>query len=304
MERKYTFGRLVDGLLRRSFGFWEALGLHITRNYFESPIPDTRSLKPEFWSNRSRLAGIDLREKMQIELLELFARNYEEEYEQFPLEATAVPHQYYVNNGTFESVDGEVLYCMIRHFKPKRVYEVGGGYSTLLSAQALLKNAEAGGPAGKLVAFEPSPSRVLRNGIPGLTWLVLRKVEEVPLEEFRRLEENDILFLDSSHVLRIGGDVQYEFLEILPALSPGVIVHVHDVFLPAHYPRSWILRDRRFLTEQYLLQAFLAFNNAFEVLWASSFMHLNHPDKLERAFASYQRETRWPGSFWMKRALA
>jgi predicted O-methyltransferase YrrM len=303
MQRKYSFGRLLDGVLRRSFGFWEGLGLHITRNQFESPIPDTRSLKPELWSKRSSLAGIDLREEKEIELLEIFGRTYKEEYDRFPLEGTPVPHQYYVNNGTFESVDGEILYCMIRRFKPKKVYEVGGGYSTLLSAQALLKNAEAGGPSGELVTFEPSPTKVLRNGFRGLSQLVISKVEDIPLEEFRRLEENDILFLDSSHVLRIGGDVQYEFLEILPALHPGVIVHVHDIFLPAHYPRSLILRDRRFLNEQYLLQAFLAFNNAFEVLWAASFMHLNHPDKLESAFSSYQRDTRWPGSFWMKRAL-
>jgi hypothetical protein len=102
-------------------------------------------------------------------------------------------------------------------------------------------------------------------------------------------------------VLRTGGDVQYEFLEILPNLRPGVIVHVHDIFLPAEYPKRIIMKQCRFFSEQYLLQAFLAFNSNFEVLWASSFMHLNHPDLLEKAFSSYTRESRWPGSFWIRR---
>jgi hypothetical protein len=110
--------------------------------------------------------------------------------------------------------------------------------------------------------------------------------------------------LDSSHVVRIGGDVQHEFLEILPKLNPGVVVHIHDIFLPAEYPRKLIAKQHRFFSEQYLLQAFLAFNREFEVLWASSFMHLTHPDLLEQAFNSYKgrRELRWPGSFWMRRA--
>jgi hypothetical protein len=115
------------------------------------------------------------------------------------------------------------------------------------------------------------------------------------------LEENDILFIDSSHVLKIGSDVQYEYLEILPRLNKGVIVHIHDIFLPAEYRKEWVLKDHIFWTEQYLLQAFLAFNDNFEILWAGSYMHLKHPDKLEVAFNSYRRNERWPGSFWIKK---
>ena len=114
-------------------------------------------------------------------------------------------------------------------------------------------------------------------------------------------ENHDILFIDSSHVLRIGGDVQYEYLEILPRLARGVIVHSHDIFLPAEYPRHWVLEEHKFWTEQYLLQAFLAFNDSFEVLWAGSYMHLKHPEKLEEAFSSYKRERTLPGSFWMRK---
>jgi hypothetical protein len=242
-----------------------------------------------------------MREREQIKLLEKFVHTYKTDYKDFPRSQNGCSHQYYVDNGFFEAVDGEVLYCMIRHFKPERVYEVGSGYSTMLAAQGLLDNQKDGGPQGQLVAFEPSPTVNLRKGFPGLSRLVASKVEDIPQTVFQKLGENDILFLDSSHVVRIGGDVQYEFLEILPNLKPGVVVHVHDIFLPAEYPKKMILGQRRFFSEQYLLQAFLTFNNQFEVLWASSFMHLNHPDLLEKAFNSYKRESRWPGSFWIRR---
>jgi len=111
---------------------------------------------------------------------------------------------------------------------------------------------------------------------------------------------NDILFIDSSHVLKIGSDVQYEYLEILPRLAPGVLVHLHDIFLPMEYPKNWILTDHYFWNEQYLLQAFLIHNVAMKVLWAGSYMHLQYPAILEQTFSSYNRGKRWPGSFWMQ----
>ena len=125
----------------------------------------------------------------------------------------------------------------------------------------------------------------------------------MPLERFCALEANDIVFIDSSHVVKIGSDVVYEFLELLPRLKAGVMVHFHDIFLPAEYPKSWVLEDRRFWNEQYLLQAFLAFNSAFEVMMAGSFLHLSHSEKLKAAFASYDPANVWPGSFWMRRKL-
>ena len=225
------------------------------------------------------------------------------EYEAFPQNKRDVeaPFDYYVNNGGFESVDGEILYCVIRSFKPKRILEVGSGNSTYLSAQAILKNKEKNGHECELIAVEPYPNNVLKAGFPGLSELIPAKIQDIPLAELSKLEENDILFIDSSHVLKIGSDVQYEYLEILPRLNKGVIVHIHDIFLPAEYKKDWVLKDYRFWTEQYLLQAFLAFNDSFEIFWAGSYMHLNHPDKLEAAFSSYNRSERCPGSFWMKK---
>jgi hypothetical protein len=115
------------------------------------------------------------------------------------------------------------------------------------------------------------------------------------------LRANDILFIDSSHVLKIGSDVHYLFLHILPRLNPGVIVHIHDIFLPAEYPKDWVMDHLRFYNEQYLLQAFLTYNSAFEILWAGAYMHLKHPDQLRDAIKSYASNYHCPGSVWMRR---
>ncbi len=293
-------GRLIFG--EKAFLFLQRLGVHVTPNHFYQPVPDTTKLKDNLWSEHSELVGIDINETKQLELLSLFVSRFRTEYEHFPKSKTTVPHEYYLNNGNFESVDAEILYCMIRNFKPRRIFEIGSGYTTYLSAQAVLQNAEEDNSYQcELVAIEPYPNETLKAGFPGLTSLLTKEVQDIPLSEFKKLEEHDILFIDSSHVLKIGSDVQYEYLDILPRLNKGVIIHVHDIFLPAEYPKKWVLHDRRFWTEQYLLQALLAFNSSFEVLWAGSWMHLKYPERLEAAFSSYQRNKTLPGSFWLRR---
>jgi hypothetical protein len=285
--------------LRRTFGLWERLGIHITPNHYFQPIPDTRRLSPELWRRTSELVGVDMNESAQLALVAGLAERYGREWT-FPSAKTSIPWQYHFNNVAFEAVDAEMLYALIRAFRPRRVLEIGSGYSSCVMAQAVRANAAEGVPC-EYVAIEPYPNAVLRGGIPGLSRLRDEELQRIPLAELIDLDENDILFIDSTHVLRIGSDVQYEFLEILPRLRKGVLVHVHDVFLPAEYPREWVMRERRFWNEQYLLQAFLAFNEAFEVVWAGSYMHMRHPDILERTFRSYRRDRCWPGSFWMRK---
>ena len=291
--------RLVHRLL--SFEFWQARGVHILPVAFDRPVPDTRTLDDSIWERRSSLPGIDLREDEQLALLRRFEAAYRDEYRRFPLEPTSEPHRYHVDNGGFESVDGEILHCMVRDLKPDRIYEIASGNSTLVSAAAALMNEAEGHPPCRLVAYEPYPSDTLRAGVPGLSALEPVKAQEIPLERFAELGDRDILFIDSSHMLKLDSDVQYLYLEVLPRLRPGVVVHAHDIFLPAEYPRAWVMENHWFWNEQYLLQAFLAFNDAFEVLWAGSFMHLRHPAELADAFPSYDPRTRWPGSFWLRK---
>lgn len=286
--------------LMRLFHIWERLGFHVTRNNFYSPIPDTMTLTDDVWSRSSELVGLDLQEGRQLELLQQFSSNFKSEYDSFP-KTQANPHEYYVGIPSFGPVDAAILYCMIRYFQPRRIIEVGCGSSTLLSAMALLKNERETGQRSELISIDPYPNEILKKGIPGLSRLVVSRVELVPLSEFTSLEKNDILFIDSSHVLRIGGDVQYEYLEVFPRLKKGVLVHAHDIFLPREYPKRWVMDWKNFWNEQYLLQAFLYFNSAFEILWAGSYMHLRHPEALKEAFGNYTHNRTWPVSLWMRR---
>ncbi|MFX1383352.1 MAG: class I SAM-dependent methyltransferase [Promethearchaeota archaeon] len=315
------FKRIFYNNLRRIFLIGQRLGVHIIPNHYYYPVPDTRFLTKNVFTHQTEHVGIDFNEKNQLELLEIFEANYKDEYEKFPRNKTEIAFQYYTTNGNFRSVDGEVLYCMIRWFNPKRIIEIGSGYSTYCSAQAILKNQEENEQYKcELISIEPYPNKTLQKGFPGLSKLISKKLQKVPIEIFNTLNENDILFIDSSHIVNIGNDVQYEFLEILPRLNKGVFVHIHDVFMPAEYPPEWSLNLFRFYNEQYLLQSFLTFNEKFKVIWGSKFMHLKHPERLRKAFESLKKDKidldkagygshpifnrwpiGWPTSFWIKR---
>jgi hypothetical protein len=143
------------------------------------------------------------------------------------------------------------------------------------------------------------PSRVIDN-LDGYQ-LLRQPVQEVDLATFDQLAAGDVLFIDSSHVLATGSDVAFEYLTLLPRLAVGVNVHIHDIFLPAEYPARWLLEERWFPNEQYLLQVFLAFNSAFEVLWAGQYLALEHPDVLRETFPSFDPTRVRPGAFWIKR---
>ena len=121
------------------------------------------------------------------------------------------------------------------------------------------------------------------------------------MSTFTELAAGDVLFIDSTHIVRTGGDVVFEFLEVLPRLAPGVVVHIHDIFLPDEYPRAWLKENAMFFNEQYLLQAFLCHNDRYEIVWTSSYMARRYPDRLREAFPSFATG-RWPGgaSFWIR----
>lgn len=290
---------------RRHFALWQRRGIHALPVHYYSPVPDTRELPQALFQAESAMVGVSLDDAPQLALLDHLEARWREAWLRFPREKLEDPTRFSLANSSFPPVDAEMLYALLREGRPSRMVEVGSGHSTLLAAQAFHENA-ADGPAGELVAIEPFPDAKLRRalaaGLPGLTRIVERRVQEVPLDEFTRLGPGDVLFIDSSHVLRTGGDVRFEFLEVLPRLAPGVRVHVHDVFLPGEYPREWLYDNAWFFNEQYLLQAFLAFNERFRVLWASHFMATRHGERLRRAFPAFaDLPHRLPASFWLER---
>jgi hypothetical protein len=293
---------------KRYFDHWERLGFHVLPVHFHQPIPDTRTLGDEIWDDLAEPAGVAMNVETQIKYLKEVFPTYIKECS-FPHDRTETPYEYYRKNGAFLSVDAEVYHCMIRHFHPRRIIEVGSGSTTYLAARACRMNDEKDNTFTELVVIDPFPNETVGKGFPGLSTLIRNPVEKMDPRFFLQLKKNDILFIDSSHVAGIGGDVNHEYLEIIPRLNPGVIVHAHDIYFPAEYPRKWIFEDRFFWTEQYILQAFLSFNRAFHILWASSYMHIHYPHMLKAAFPSYanlpqdcpQYPHVWPSSFWFRR---
>jgi len=279
---------------REIFPVWERHGFHVTPVHFYQPIPDTRTLPETLWNRPSKLVGIDMNESVQLDLLRKHFPEFRDEYQQFPTEPTGEPTRFHLNNGLFDGMDALVAYCMIRHFQPRLIIEIGSGFSSFILGEAATKNTSSA-----LICIEPFPRESLREGFPGLRSLIEKKAQDIDLELFSQLESGDILFIDSSHTVKIGGDVNYLFLEVLPRLKPGVIVHVHDIFLPFDYQRDWVIEEFRFWTEQYLLQAFLSFNSKFEVLMGNSYLAHYYMEDLK---ATFTNSPWWGGgSFWMRR---
>lgn len=290
--------RLVAKVLRPgalldpdNFRLWERRGFHVTPVHFHSPIPSASDLAGRT-DRTSGCPGIDFRTDDQVRLLkESFAR-FAPETDAFPIHPTRAG-EFHLENGAFGGIDPHVYHCMIRHFRPGTVVEIGSGHTTVLGAQACRLSG-----AARYVCIDPWPRDGISGGLPGVE-VVRRKVEEVDPEIFLRLRENDILFIDSSHVVRTAGDVCFLFLEVLPRLAPGVIVHVHDIFLPFDYPAGWILDQQRFWTEQYLLQAYLAENRRCEVLFACHYLCRTRGSEVRAAFT---KATAFDGgSFWFRK---
>jgi hypothetical protein len=287
------------------YNFFQSLGVHVLPKHFYSPVWDTSELakKPELWDQPQAMPGIDLRVEGQLAFLRDVLSKYQAEYAMFPLEKGEGAPAYYLRNRAYGFTSAAVLHGIIRDFKPKRIFEIGSGFSTLVSAQASVMNAKEGSRT-ELVAIEPYPNENIRKGFEGLSRLEPTKVEDLAPEFFDALEANDILFIDSSHVIKMGGDVTFEILELLPRLKKGVIVHIHDIFFPYHYPKHWVLKRGRFWSEQYLVQAFLCFNPRFEILWCGSYMYANHLEEMKlqmpKPAALGDEQAYMSSSLWLK----
>ena len=294
-------------LFKLASKLFSKLGLHLIPRHYYQPIPEESDLSDKYFETVSEMPGLVIHDQIPLGLLDtVFVRYMTEFRDQFSdFENKKIePWHFFLINGSYMAIDAQCYYSFIRHFKPKYIVEIGGGHSSLLAGAACVRNFQETGNQTKLTIIEPYPSRLLREGFPGLSKLVVSKVQDIDLRFFESLESGDILFIDSSHVLRSGGDVQYEYLEILPRLKPGVLVHVHDISLPKAYPRVYS-ENRLFWNEQFLLQAFLAFNSKFEIVWPGNYMMIKYPDKLLAVFPEFKIMRQHypqsePTSFWMR----
>lgn len=272
------------------------IGIFPIIDHYYEPLFKTSKLKKSLREDRE-LPGINFNTCEQLNILEKFSYNHE--LISFPMDKTQ-NIEYYYNNGSFEVGDAEYLYNMIRFYKPHKIIEIGSGYSTLMVINAIKKNNEEDvNYKCEHICIEPYEMQWLED-IP--VKLIRKKVEEIDKKIFKDLEKNDLLFIDSSHMIRPQGDVLFEYLEILPILKPGVLIHIHDIFTPKDYLDEWILKGVSFWNEQYLLEAFLSFNNKYKIIGALNFLKYNYFKELTNKCPIFKNNPNTePGSFWIMR---
>lgn len=269
------------------------LGFHVLPEHYYSPVPNVDALPADVFDRITEMPGVVVDAEHQVEFLETGLARYVAEFPQHG------PADYDFENGGYESVDAEVLYAMIRHQRPRRVVEVGTGYSTLVTAAAAHMNAAEDSPV-RFTSIDPHPTEntgeLPGEGLEVDQWPM--RIQDVPLHEFEQLEAGDIFFVDGTHTVVIGGDVTFVMLEVLPRLRPGVLVHFHDIYLPYEYPRFFI--ERFAWNEQYLLQAFLACNQSYEVVIGNHHVARAYADRVAAVVPSF-RPPRYPSAYWMRR---
>jgi hypothetical protein len=276
-------------------------GVHIRRiNYYE-PLPDFREITEAKTLARRSSAAINFDLPAQLALQQALSAPVHQELESLASKPES-EGGYPFDNDYFSYLDAAIYYALIRHLKPARVVEIGCGFSTRIADKALKAN-RAEGHAGKLTCIEPYPQPRLTEFKLEME-LIQKRVEEVPLEMFSSLQANDILFIDSSHAVHFQSDVCREFLDILPLIQPGVWTHVHDIFFPTDYPAKWLIDKRIAFNEQYLLEAFLAFNPHFQPTVALRWLWMDSRDLMKASWPAPvlpSGDDLGAASFWMKR---
>ncbi len=267
----------------------------IIDNYYE-PLFNDRMITNNL-SLARKLPGIKFNLSKQLELLKQLT--YQNEFDAFVNEEKNKDSSisFKIKNGSFESGDAEFLYNFLRHTKPSKVIEIGCGSSTKIIHKALNKNKKTDDRSSTHICIEPFEHTWLET-FPEIK-LIRKKVENIEIEFFKNLEVGDLLFIDSSHIIRPQGDVLYEYLTIIPSLPKGINIHIHDIFSPHDYKEEWIKKRVLFWNEQYLLEALLSKTNSFEVLASLNLLMKNNYNELKKVCPSLTEDNE-PGSFYLK----
>lgn len=292
----WLYRRTGSKRLKLSTQILKKIGIFPIRDHYFEPLFNDVHLHKSL-DERRELTGIDFNEEGQLNFLKKL--NYQTEFSNF-VEAErkkSDENAFELSNGSFESGDAEFLFNIIRHTKPKKIIEVGCGASTKIIQQALYLNEKEQSYRASHVCIEPYEQPWLAN-FPNIK-LVREKVELLDVKLFGELEEGDLLFIDSSHMVRPQGDVLHEYLTIIPSLKKGVYVHVHDIFTPHDYKETWVKEDVRFWNEQYILEALLTSNKKLEIVAALNLLKHKHYRELQRV-CTYITLDREPGSFYIR----
>ena len=275
------------------------LGVHITPDHYYSPLPNPLKLARcvERWAPPSRMAGIHVDLDEQI-------RNLAAVCEPYVHEVAGNPHYLYAIKQPFPKgrsrffgyIEAEVLHAAIRYYKPKHIIEIGSGVPSYCAQQALVRNTNS----GCVISIEPDPvplleeiarfsERHMPESVRCVFELIAKPIQDVPLDLFTRLNANDIVFIDSDHVVKTGGEVNYVVREILPILPSGVLVQIHDIYLPYDYDRD-VLATFLPPNETTVVAAFLAHNSRYKILFALSMLHYERRAEMQRLIPDYRPE--------------
>jgi hypothetical protein len=290
-----AYRRLGSQNLPWTTNLLKKIGLFPIRNHYYEPLFDHSQLRDPLSDDRN-LPGINLNVEGQVDLLRRLT--YTSELIQLRLNEKSLNRlPSYLENGSFGAGDAEFLYQFLRATKPHRVIEIGSGYSTRIANMALQRNLLESGIESTHTCIEPYEMKWLESLVG--TDVIRKRVENCDLDWSKELGPGDLLFVDSSHIIRPQGDVLKEYLEILPQLASGVYVHVHDIFTPKDYPHGWIVERVRFWNEQYLLEAILSKSNRYEVVGALNYLKHHHFEELKNV-CPYLTLDREPGSIYIK----
>jgi hypothetical protein len=277
----------------------ERLGVQVVLKTYYSPIPDLSQVPSDVFERRDPLHGIVFDAETQLRFVEERLSPYLPEFADSGADVDP-RYRFEIGNGSLPEPDARVLYAMLRDLRPKRIVELGSGQTTRVIGQAIRRNAAEGAPS-ELRAYDPFPTAV-DEGMPGLAALVREKAQSVGDEVFTSLQDGDLLFVDTTHTVKLGSDVNRIILGALPLMAPGVVVHFHDIMLPYEYPEYLMADYGLYWAEQYLLQAFLACNLGFEILCAVHTLNREHPERMVAAGAAAPGQN--GSSFWLRRVAS
>lgn len=289
-ERNYLKNQLVELSDKLKFGLYPP-------GHFYSPIPDTKDIFLQNYKKNVKnynLNDINLNKEYQLKLMHKFTKFYPPP---FPKEKTK-RFRYYYKNPNFSYGDAISLYSMIRFFKPKRIIEIGSGFSSCVmidTNEIFFKNKI------KLSFIEPYPEllfSLIKENDKNQNKIIPKPIQKIQSNFFLSLKENDLLFIDGTHVSKFNSDVNYIFFNILPILNKGVIIHFHDIFYPFEYPFSW-LQQGIYWNEIYLLKAFLQYNNSFEIIFFNNFLYEKHRKLLFKNLPLYEKNA--GGSIYIRK---
>jgi predicted O-methyltransferase YrrM len=263
-------------LLHRNPTLGDKWGYSIRKFHYYDPLPNFSEITQEQVLQRRVSTAINWNLEAQLELVKQLSL-YASEIQQIQEQQT-VDLKFNFFNNFYSELDAAVYYSLVRTIKPAKIIEIGCGYSTQIATLAIAKNKQEE-KTGEIICIEPYPEPQLTEANLKVQLLVER-VEDIDLTIFKQLNAGDILFIDSTHTVKFRSDVCREILEILPVLASGVWIHFHDIFFPYDYPPQWLMEKRLAWNEQYMLEAFLAYNPHFEVTLANHWLSVDYPQEV------------------------